>query len=133
MSKERPSKKMSGTNNNSKKSNSKDLDEYRDLLMERRNFLTGAIASIGKSVPAGGADGGTGDSADMGSEAYEQDFSLSLLETESEIVQKIDDALVRIQDGNYGLCFNCEKPILKARLRAIPWTDYCVDCQRSFE
>ena len=66
--------------------------------------------------------------ADMGSDQYEQDFSLSLMANEEEVLEQIDAALMRIESGTYGACDECGSKIPKMRLNAIPFTAYCVRC-----
>ena len=66
--------------------------------------------------------------ADMGSDQYEQDFSLSLMANEEEVLEQIEAALVRIAEGTYGVCEECGSKIPKMRLNAIPYTAYCVKC-----
>lgn len=117
-----------------KKLTKKELDEFRLLLLQKRGIVTGNMDHLeGGMRHAAEADAGAGDSADLGSDSYEQDLSLSLLENEVDVVQKIDAALERIDDGGFGTCMECEKAIVKPRLKAIPWAHYCVDCQRQNE
>ena len=118
-----------------KKLTKKQLKDYRELLMERRNMLTGNIDSIGDAYGSrdGERDSASGDEADLGSESVAQEFALSLLQNESGVVQKIDAAIARLDNGDFGFCEECEEPIAKARLEAIPWTTNCVECQRKAE
>ena len=64
--------------------------------------------------------------ADIGSDNYEQEFSLGLMDSERKIVREIIAALKRIEEGTYGICEGTGQPIPKARLEGIPWTPYCV-------
>ena len=64
--------------------------------------------------------------ADIGSDNYEQEFALGLMDSERKIVMEIYDALRRIQNGTYGICEGTGEPIPKMRLEGIPWTRYCV-------
>ena len=118
-----------------KKLTKKELKEYRELLLERRGLLTGNIDSIGGAVASGDGerDSASGDEADLGAESIAKEFALSLLQNESGVVQKIDDALGRIDDGDFGYCDECAEPIAKVRLQAILWTTYCDECQRRAE
>ena len=65
--------------------------------------------------------------ADLGSDNWEQEFTLGLLDKDMALLKEIDDALERINDGSYGLCLGLEKPIGKTRLRAKPWAKYCIE------
>jgi len=71
--------------------------------------------------------------ADAGSDAYDRDFALSMLSKEQGSLYEIDEALKRIEDGNYGICEICEKPIKHDRLEALPFTRTTVDCQAELE
>ena len=71
--------------------------------------------------------------ADLGTDNYEQEFTLGLLESEGILLKEIDEALERIERGTYGTCLGTDKPIGKARLRARPWAKYCIDYARMVE
>jgi RNA polymerase-binding transcription factor DksA len=71
--------------------------------------------------------------ADAGSDAYDRDFALSLLSQEQDSLYEIDEALKRIDTGAYGVCEMSGKPILHARLEALPFTRYTVECQAEIE
>jgi len=65
--------------------------------------------------------------ADIGTDTYEQEFSLGLMDSERRLVREILDALRRIEQGTYGICEGTGKPIPKGRLEANPWARYCVE------
>ena len=71
--------------------------------------------------------------ADVGTENYDQEFTLSLIENEQETLDQIRDALGRIDAGRYGRCEECGAPIAKPRLQALPYTRYCIECARKME
>lgn len=71
--------------------------------------------------------------ADLGSDNFEQEFALGLMDGERKLLHEIDDALVRIEEGVYGICEGTGKPIPKARLEAQPWARYCVEHARLVE
>lgn len=71
--------------------------------------------------------------ADIGSDNFEQEFTLSLMENEEETLEMIEAALERIEDGVYGACVECGGKIPKTRLNAIPHTPYCVKCASKLE
>ena len=71
--------------------------------------------------------------ADAGSDAYEKDFALSLLSQEQDALYEIEEALKRIEVGTYGVCEMSNKPIPHARLEAIPFARFTVDCQQQLE
>ena len=71
--------------------------------------------------------------ADAGSDAYDRDFALSLLSQEQDALYEIEEAIKRIDRGSYGNCEMSGKPIAHARLEAIPFTRYTVECQSQLE
>ena len=84
--------------------------------------------------------GGSGDlskmpdhPANIASENYEQEFMLGLLESERVLLDQIDGALQRIEDKIYGVCLGTAKPIGLPRLKARPWSKYCIDYARLVE
>jgi DnaK suppressor protein len=68
------------------------------------------------------------DMAELGSDNFDQELTLSLLGSEKNALDQIDGALKRIEDGSYGQCEECGKEIPKARLEAIPYAAFCVQC-----
>jgi RNA polymerase-binding transcription factor DksA len=71
--------------------------------------------------------------ADAGSDSYDRDFALSILSQEQDALYEIDEALKRLEEGRYGTCEMSNKPIPKARLEAIPFARYSVECQAQLE
>jgi RNA polymerase-binding transcription factor DksA len=71
--------------------------------------------------------------ADAGSDAYDRDFALSLLSKEQDALFEIEEALKRLEDGTYGICDMCNKPIPQARLEALPFARFTIDCQAEYE
>ena len=66
--------------------------------------------------------------ADAGSDTFELENTLGLMDSERKLLQEIDGALDRIENNTYGICEGGAEPIPKARLKAIPWARYCVIC-----
>lgn len=71
--------------------------------------------------------------ADLGSDNFEQEFALGLMDSERKMLREIDYALERIGQGTYGICTATGKPIAKARLEAQPWARYCIEYARKLE
>ena len=71
--------------------------------------------------------------ADVASDMYDREFNLNLASNDRELLQKIENALKRIEDGTYGLCLKTNKPIPIARLKAIPYAEYTVETQEEEE
>jgi DnaK suppressor protein len=66
--------------------------------------------------------------ADVGSDNFEQEFTLTLMANDEGVLELIEDALERIEDGTYGSCTECGARIPKTRLNAIPYTPHCIKC-----
>jgi DnaK suppressor protein len=114
----------------------KELDEYRALLLAKRRQLVGMLS--GMEDEALRSSGGNLSNmpvhmADMGSDVYEQDFTLGMAEAERVILSEIDAALQRIEDKTFGVCQMTGKPITKARLDAKPWAKYTIEAERIAE
>ena len=114
----------------------KELDEYRALLLVKRRQLFGMLS--GMEDEALRSSGGNLSNmpvhmADMGSDVYDQDFTLGMAETERAILAEIDAALQRIEDKTFGVCQMTGKPISKARLDAKPWAKYTIEAERIAE
>jgi len=71
--------------------------------------------------------------ADLGSDNFEQEFALGLMDSEVRLLNEIDEALGRIEAGSYGICLGTGEQIPKARLEAKPWARYCVEYARMVE
>ena len=71
--------------------------------------------------------------ADLGSDNWEQEFTLGLIEKERTLLHEIDAALDRIKNRTYGICLGSNKRILKTRLKAKPWAKYCIDYAKKKE
>ena len=71
--------------------------------------------------------------ADLGTASFEQQFTLSLLENEEQVLEEIAAAWDRIDQGTFGRCEECRKEIPKARLLVLPYTSHCVECAREVQ
>jgi DnaK suppressor protein len=115
-----------------------DTDEFRPLLEEERDRLTKAVEFLHEENPgtleeelgeigSGGTDNHLGDTATA---TYDRELDEGLAEGAQQTLSEIEAALRRIEDGTYGTCGVCGKPIGRERLRAIPWARLCIDDQR---
>src|SRR5436309_1384339 len=68
--------------------------------------------------------------ADLGTDNYEQEVTLSLLENDEQVLEETAAALERIERGTFGVCENCNKEIGRERLQAVPYARYCINCAR---
>lgn len=85
------------------------------------------------ALEMGANDDGVKDAVDMSLKDVNQEIALRLGERESQIVADIDQALLRLDEGSYGICANCEQPINERRLEALPTARYCAPCQSAIE
>ena len=102
------------------------LNQYRQSLLAKQREL---LATNGGRLVLGAAGGMAG--ADLMDQAFaesEARIDARLSQDRSSLRRAIEWALDRLKKGNYGICAACGKPISRARLRAVPWADYCRDC-----
>ncbi len=69
------------------------------------------------------------DTGDKASSSYTKEFMFSRSNTDRQVLKLIQDAMERIEEGTYGECANCGKPVEPKRLEAVPWAPYCIACQ----
>ena len=110
----------------------------KEKLLQLRDAMVDSIAGVAQDTLRARAEGSEASAfgmhqADAGSDAYDRDFALSLLSQEQDALYEIDEALKRIDLGTYGKCEMSGKPILRARLEAIPFARYTVECQSQLE
>ena len=122
------------------KLNPKERKEFREILLQRRMQIAGDVnhmqdSSNKKSIGLAAGDLSTVPfhMADVGTDNYEHEFTLGLIENEEEELHEIDAALERLEKGEYGICDECKKAIPKGRLRVIPYTRFCINCKRNEE
>jgi DnaK suppressor protein len=115
----------------------KDLHAYREMLLTKRRELLGDVDSMEDEALRN--SGGSNLSnlplhmADMGTDNYEQEFTLGLVEKDRILLREIHVALTKLQDGTFGLCEGTGKPITKVRLQAQPWTRYSIEYAKKLE
>jgi RNA polymerase-binding protein DksA len=117
-----------------------DLNQFRKALLFKRALLSGNVDALQDQALKRSRQESSGDlsnmpihMADIGSDNFEQEFTLGLIENEEEMLREIDEALERIEDGSYGKCESCGKTIKKTRLKALPHARNCIECQRKEE
>jgi len=115
------------------------LKQFRQLLITERAKCAAEIRSIAEDASkspreaSGDLSAYTVHMADMSADTYERELSMSIVSSEQEILYQIDDALKRLDDGSYGVCQQCNQPIVMSRLRAVPYASLCINCQRAKE
>jgi DnaK suppressor protein len=117
-----------------------ELIPYRQTLQSLRSRLRGDLDQMTDEALRRDNGGGTGNlsnvplhMADLGTDNYDQEFTLGLIENEQETLELINEALARMEQGTYGLCVECAEPISKPRLQAIPYARHCIRCARKLE
>ncbi len=118
-----------------KKLSADDLNGYQKTLQLLRARLRGDVTTMADNALNKNRMEASGDlstmpihMADVGTDNFEQEQTLSFMQSEHGILNMVDDALERIKDGTYGVCEGCECRIPKARLNAIPYAAKCVQC-----
>ncbi len=121
---------MAKKKTNISKLKSAEIRKFKQLLLAKRNEILGNVISMEdetlrklrsdlSNMPI--------HMADIGTDNFDQEFTLGLMDSERKLIKEIDEALQRIEDGTYGICEGSGEPIPKARLEAIPWARYCVE------
>jgi len=116
------------------------MEHYKQLLLNKRREILVNVNEIGDEALKKSRLDASGDlssmpihMADIGTDNYEQEFALGLMDSEIKLLREIDDALVRIENKTYGICEGTGKRIPKARLEAKPWARYCIEYARMME
>jgi RNA polymerase-binding protein DksA len=117
-----------------------DLEGFRQQLLDLGRQLTSDFSELAGAAlrQTGGETSGSLSNtpvhtADLGTDAYEQEVALSLLQSEERRLEAISSALQRLRDGTYGQCESCGRAISRERLHAVPYTRLCIDCARRAE
>jgi len=108
---------------------------FKEHLLALRARLRGDVSQLADAALKKNRSAANGDlssmpihMADLGSDNFEQEFTLSLIENEGVTLEQIEAALERVEDGTYGMCEECGARIPKSRLQAIPYATMCVRC-----
>ncbi len=110
--------------------------ELKHILDERRRQMQAEVQGKMRDVRAAGEVGKNNEVLDAveSSEAdIQEDIELALIQMKSETLNKINDALARLDHGDYGYCFDCGEEIAEKRLRALPFAVRCKDCEEARE
>src|SRR6476646_1290147 len=101
---------------------------FRDKLMDRREGLVGQVQQAELYSRERDAEA-TQDPADMAANAYTKELLVSMSDNDRKLLNLVDEALERIDDGEYGKCAHCGNPLPEKRLDAVPWARHCLPCQ----
>jgi DnaK suppressor protein len=112
-----------------------DTTRFRDALIRERERVERALENLHNENP-GSVEDETGDETqdqhlgDTATAMHDRSVDYTLEDNEEHLLAAINAALQRIDDGTYGICTNCGRPISEARLEALPWAELCIDCAR---
>ena len=116
-----------------------ELKHFEELLLKKRETLLHGLGYFGNKTVNSNARDVAGSypysehPADQGTESMEQEQAYSLATREGRFLFHIDEALNRIKDGTYGLCAECNEPIGRMRLEAVPHARMCIECKSKEE
>ena len=132
--------KVSSTRKKKRNLTASEIKHFKQLLLEKRTEILRNVVEIEDEALKKSRLDSSGDlssmpihMADLGTDNYEQEFALELMDGERKLLREIDFALERINKGTYGICKGTGKLIPKARLEAQPWAGYCVEYARKLE
>jgi len=133
----RPREALAGRNNSERRL-TPFVRKQKEKLLQLRDAMVDSMAGVAQDTLRSRAEGSEASAfgmhqADAGSDAYDRDFALSLLSQEQDALYEIDQALKRIELGTYGICEMSGKQIPHARLEAIPFARFTVECQSQLE
>lgn len=118
----------------------KELKFFKEILLKKKSALMKGIEHIANDALKTSQRDAAGDlsayslhMADMATDNYDREFSLSLADNEQKVLNRIAQALEKIESKTFGLCELCSKKISKVRLRAVPYAELCVPCQEKQE
>lgn len=104
------------------------LRVFLDRLLDRRESLVSQVQEAELYSRERDSEA-TQDPADMAANAYTKELLVSMSANDRQLLQLIDEAIDRIEAGNYGKCIHCGEPVLEKRLEAVPWARHCLRCQ----
>jgi len=117
-----------------------EVAQFKKLLLSLRERLVGKVDVMQGETLKKSRQDASGDlsnvpihMADVGTDNYERDIMIELIQNGEEGVRNIDTALEKIEEGAFGVCELCAKKINKDRLKAVPYAKLCIDCQREEE
>ena len=121
-----------------KKFDKKKLDNYKKNLLKLKDSFVHDINNMSKNPGSQNSDssdisGHVLHMADVATDMYDREFNLELASNEREVLQKIEQALKRVENKTFGECTECKNTILFARLNAIPYAETCLKCQEKIE
>ncbi len=133
-------KKTSSTRAKKSRLSAANIEHFKQMLLQKRREIISNVNEMEDEALKKSRMDASGDlssmpihMADIGTDNYEQEFALGLMDSERKLLRETDDALQRIEQKTYGICEGTGKSIRKARLEAQPWARYCVEYARMME
>jgi len=118
----------------------KEKEYFKKLILKQKEELLDEIKHLSMDTlkksqrdASGDISGYVSHMADVATDTYDREFSLEMATNEHKIIYEIEEALQRLEEGTYGICGECKKPISKVRLKAIPYVRLCLKCQQAKE
>ena len=108
-------------------------NELNRMLLNRRREIQAEVQGKMRDVRAEGTLNEVLDAVESSEADIQEDLEFALIQMKSETLTKIDDALARLEQGDYGNCFECGEEIAEKRLRALPFAVRCKDCEEAKE
>lgn len=123
-----------------KRMNKKDLSVFKKMIIKKKGEIIEEIKCLSEDTlkksqkdASGDISGYTYHMADVATDNYDREFVLGLASNERELLYELDDAVKRIEEGNFGVCEECKCLIAKTRLKAVPQARLCIKCQEKKE
>lgn len=118
---------------------SEEVEHFRLALIDLRTRLQDNMRALRRALTdetpenTGESAAGEDHPGDLGTQTFDQERNIDIMENEQSRIYAINEALVKIPKGEYGYCEKCKQPISKSRLEALPYAKLCVDCQEARE
>jgi DnaK suppressor protein len=111
----------------------KEKKHFKKQLLEKRAELINVVQKTEDYGRKVNTEAEGMDLADKASSSYTKEFMFSKSDSDRQLLQKVVDALRRLDDGEFGECMNCGEPVEQKRLEAVPWSPFCLSCQEEAE
>lgn len=109
----------------------RDLERLKKKLLKKKEELLSKLEELGKETSEEGEP--LIEYYDKATYQFNKEYKIALGQKDAEILKDIEDALRKMEEGTYGICEECGKPIPIKRLTAVPWARYCVECAEMHE
>lgn len=114
------------------KAKSSGVGAFRKSLLTKQQEMLDSYTRD-RAAGADSSDDAIQDLADKAASAYSKELNFSLSDADRHVLVRIEEALERLEEGEFGVCTNCNTKIGERRLKAIPWTPFCIDCAEMSE